>query len=51
MREQKTPFGLLFAECERKERERIAERERTRDERLDGRMAELFAMACEVSHR
>ena len=46
--EQKTPFGLLFAECERKERERIAERERTRERRVDEQMAALFEMAREV---
>lgn len=47
--EQKTPFGMLLAECERKERERIAERERSRERYFDELMDEMFLMAYEVS--
>lgn len=47
--EYESPFAWLLKECERKERARIAERERNRERYFDERMAELMAMAEEVS--
>ena len=46
--EERTVFMQMYLECERKERERIEERERTRDERMAETMRELFEMAAEV---
>lgn len=48
--EYESPFAWLLKECSRKERERIAERERSRERDMDELIAELFEMASEVSH-